>query len=182
MLTFGKFANDMTLFTSQEFDYFAVDPSLTTGSSIMPHKKNLDAFEIMRGNVSVVVANQLMVKDVAKNLLSGYNRDGQLMKKPLLESTNIVADSIEVAGVMLAGLAPKPESIRAKIQTGIFTADIANAMVVKDGVPFRDAYKIAAGMDAGDVDLMRNIATKKSLGAPGNLDLAAYRRRIRKAI
>src|SRR3989344_3067625 len=182
MLTLGKFANDMLLFTSQEFDYFAVDPSLTTGSSIMPHKHNLDALEIMRGQVSVVVANQLMVKDIAKNLVSGYNRDGQLMKKPLFESTKTVAESLEAAGVVLAGLEPKPESIRAKIHPGIFTADIANAMVVKEGMPFRDAYKKAAGMDAGDVDLKKNIAGKKSLGAPGNLDLAAYRRRIRKAV
>ncbi len=182
MLTLGKFANDMVLFTSQEFDYFAVDASLTTGSSIMPHKHNLDALEIMRGNISVVIANQLMVKDIAKNLLSGYNRDGQLIKKPLFESTKIVADSLEVAGVVLAGLVPKAESIRGKIHPGIFTADIANAMVVKEGVPFRDAYRKAAGMDTQGVDLLKNIAGKQSLGAPGNLDLAAYKRRIRQAV
>lgn len=182
MLTLGKFANDMLLFTSQEFDYFAVDASLTTGSSIMPHKHNLDALEIIRGNVSVVVANQLMVKDIAKNLLSGYNRDGQLMKKPLVESTGIVHDSLEIASVVLAGLTPKADNMKARINPGIFTADIANAMVMKDGVPFRVAYKKAAGMNVGDVDLTKNIASKKSLGAPGNLDLAAYRRRIRKAV
>lgn len=182
MLTLGKFANDMMLFTSQEFDYLAMDASLTTGSSIMPHKHNLDVLEIMRGNVSVVVANQVMVKDIAKNLLSGYNRDGQLMKKPIFEATRIVAESLEVAGVVLAGLTPKAESIRAKIHPGIFTADIANAMVVKEGMPFRDAYKKAAGMDVGDVDPLKNIAGKKSLGAPGNLDLAAYHRRIGKAV
>ncbi len=182
MLTLGRFANDMVLFASQEFDYFTVDETLTSGSSIMPHKKNLDVCEMVRGNASVVMGNQLIVKDVTKNLASGYNRDGQLTKKPLMESTHIVADSITVAGIVLAGLTPKPESIRAKLQRGIFTADIANAMVMKDGVPFRDAYKKAAGMDAGAVDLLKNIAAKKSLGAPGNLDLAAYRRRIRKKV
>jgi len=182
MLTLGRFANDMVLFTSQEFDYFAVDAALTTGSSIMPHKKNLDVCEIVRGNVSVVIGNQLIVKDVTKNLVSGYNRDGQLTKKPLMESTHIVEDSIEVAGIILRGLTPKPESIRAKLHKGIFTADIANDLVQKEGMAFRDAYKKAAGMDVGDVDLAENIASKKSLGAPGNLSLATYRARIRKSL
>ena len=179
MLSLGKFANDTLLFTSQEFDYFSVDESLTTGSSIMPHKNNLDPMEILRGQVSVVMGNQLIVKDIAKNLMSGYNRDGQLIKKPLIESTHIVEDSLEVAGLVLAGLTPKQENIRAKIHKGIFTADIANEMVTKEGMAFRDAYKKAAGMDAGDVDLKKNIASKKSLGAPGNLGLNILRRRLK---
>lgn len=181
MLTLGKFAADMVLFTSQEFDYFAVDESLVTGSSIMPHKKNLDVMEILRGNASVVIANQLMVKDIAKNLISGYHRDGQLMKKPLIESTHIAQDSLEVAGLVLGGITPKPESIKAKINPGIFTADIANQLVVEKNMPFRDAYQQAAGMKMDDVDLQKNIASKKSLGAPGNLSLDVYRKRIKDA-
>ena len=182
MLTLGKFANDMVLFTSQEFDYFAVDETLTTGSSIMPHKHNLDVMEILRGNVSVVIGNQLMIKDIAKNLLSGYHRDGQLMKKPLIESTQIVADSLAVTGVFLSGLTPKQESIRAKIQNDIFTADIANERVIRERIPFRDAYKEAAYMVPLDVDLEKNIASKKGLGAPGNLALGVYRQRLKKMV
>ena len=180
MLTLGKFANDMLLFTSQEFDFFSVDPSVTTGSSIMPHKHNLDVMELVRGNVSVVIGNQLIVKNIAKNLLSGYNRDGQLMKKPLMESTKIVEDSLEVVGIVLQKLAPKPESIRAKIHPGIFTADIANELVTKKDMPFRDAYRKAADMTIGDIDLKKNIASKKSLGSPGNLGLPLLRSRIKK--
>ena len=178
MLTLGKFAGDTLIFTSQEFGYFSVDDSVVTGSSIMPHKRNLDPMEILRGNVSVVIANQLMVKDIAKNLLSGYNRDGQLVKKPLFESTTIVGDSLEVAGVVLAALTPNPEHIRTKIHSGIFTADIANELV-KGGTPFRDAYKQAADVRLENVDLTKNIASKKSLGAPGNLGLDVLRKRIR---
>lgn len=181
MLTLGKFGGDMVLFTSQEFDYFAVDNSLLTGSSIMPHKRNFDVMEILRANVSVLIANQLMIKDIAKNLISGYNRDGQLMKKPLVESTKIVEDSIEVVDLVLKGLTPKPKNIHAKINNGIFTADIANELVMKKNVPFRDAYKQAASMAPKDVDLKKNIASKKGLGAPGNLDIAAYRARIKKS-
>ncbi|MEK7107188.1 MAG: argininosuccinate lyase [Patescibacteria group bacterium] len=181
MLTLGKFANDMILFTSQEFDFFAVDGSLTTGSSIMPQKHNLDVMEILRGNVSVVIANQLMVKDISKNLLSGYNRDGQLMKKPLFESTKIVADSLDIVGLLLEGIIPKPGNIKAKITPGIFTADIANKLVTEKGVPFRDAYKQAAKIISGEPDLAANIASKVSLGAPGNLGLAELKKRIQKS-
>ena len=181
MLTLGRFANDMLLFTTQEFDFFAVDGSLTTGSSIMPQKHNLDVMEILRGNVNVVIANQLMVKDISKNLISGYNRDGQLMKKPIFESTKIAADSLEVAGLLLKGLTPKEENIKAKITSGIFTADIATTLVTEKGVPFRDAYKQAAELVSDTpVDLAKNIASKVSLGAPGNLGLAVLRQRIQK--
>ena len=180
MLTLGKFASDMVLFTSQEFDFFAVDDALVTGSSIMPHKRNLDVMEIVRGNVSVVVANQLMVKDISKNLISGYHRDGQLMKKPLFESTKIVADSIEVVALLLKGLTPKPESMSAKINAGIFAADVANDLVMKKGVPFRDAYKQAMDLlGTQKPDFKKNIASKVSLGAPGNLGLEQLRKRIR---
>ena len=181
MLTLGKFANDMLLFTSQEFDFFSVDSSLTTGSSIMPQKHNLDVMEIVRGNVSVVIANQLLVKDLSKNLISGYNRDGQLMKKPVFESAKIVADSLEVVVLLLGGLTPKEESIKAKITSGIFTADIANKLVTEKGFPFRDAYKQAAEMVPDkSVDLAKNITSKVSLGAPGNLQLNVLKERIQK--
>lgn len=181
MLTLGRFANDLLLFTSQEFGFFAIDDSLVTGSSIMPHKKNLDVMEILRGNASVVIANQLLIKDVTKNLFSGYNRDGQLIKKPLVESTRIVFDSLEVIGILLKGITPKPESIKAKITSGIFTADIANELVLKKGVPFRDAYKEAASQAFGEMpDLAKNLASKISLGAPGNLALDKLKERIRK--
>jgi argininosuccinate lyase len=180
MLTLGKFASDMVLFTSKEFNFFAVDESLTTGSSVMPQKHNLDVMEILRGNVSVVIANQSLIKNITKNLISGYNRDGQLIKKPLVESTRIVVDSLEVVGLLLSGLTPKQESIREKIDNGIFTADIANERVVKEGIPFRDAYKEAAHMVPENVDLEKNISSKKSLGAPGNLALGVYRQRIKK--
>jgi len=182
MLTLGKFANDMILFTSQEFDFFSIDESLTTGSSIMPQKRNLDACEIMRGNVSVVIANQLIVKDIAKNLLSGYNRDGQLIKKPLIESTHIVADSLDIAQLVLKGITPMEENIKSKITPGIFAADIANDLVKEKGIPFRDAYKQAMDLVAENkIDLAQNIASKVSLGAPGNLDIEGYRKRIKDA-
>ena len=182
MMTLGKCANDLILFTSQEFGFFSVDPSLTTGSSIMPQKQNLDAMELLRGNVSVVISNQLMIKDISKNLLSGYNRDLQLIKKPLMESVAIAHDSLEVVGIFLEGIIPNAENIKAKITQDIFAADIANQLVEK-GIPFRDAYTQALDILEGQtVDIEKNLASKKTLGAPGNLQLGALKKRAMKML
>ncbi|PIQ68625.1 MAG: argininosuccinate lyase [Candidatus Taylorbacteria bacterium CG11_big_fil_rev_8_21_14_0_20_46_11] len=182
MLTLGRFANDLILFTSQEFSFFSVDRSLTTGSSIMPQKRNLDAMELLRGNVSVVASNQLMIKDISKNLLSGYNRDLQLIKKPLMESVAIVHNSIEIVGLFLKGITPNVEKIKATITPGIFAADIANHLV-KKGTPFRDAYKQALDLLADTpIDMQKNLASKKTLGAPGNLQIEVLRKRMREPL
>lgn len=181
MSTLGRFAHDLLWFSSQEFDFFAIDDSLTTGSSMMPHKRNLDVMEILRGNVSVVIANQLMIKEMSKNLLSGYNRDLQLMKKPLMESARIVSDSLEVVEIALKGITPKKGSIEKKITKDIFMTDVVNKLVMEKHMPFRDAYGEAAGMISREaVHLGENIASKVSLGAPGNLNIGEYRERIEK--
>lgn len=179
MFTLGKLANDMLLFTSQEFDFFVVDQKLTTGSSIMPQKKNLDALELLRGYVSQVEANQILVKNLVKNLISGYNRDTQLIKKPLMESVKIVSDSLQIAKLYVAGLTPKAGVIQKKINPNIFAADVANDLVIKRGVAFRDAYLQALDkLNKIKMDPIKNIKSKKSLGAPGNLSLVRYKKRL----
>lgn len=179
MFTLGKFANDMLLFTSQEFDYFKVDEKLTTGSSIMPQKKNLDALELLRGYVSQVEANQIFVKNLVRNLISGYNRDTQLIKKPLMESMKIVSDSLQITKLFVAGLTPKVEVIQKKINPNIFAADVANDLVMKQRIAFRDAYSQALGkLNNIKIDPVKNIKSKISLGAPGNLALAEYQKRL----
>ena len=175
MQTLSKWATDMLFFTSYECQYFKIAPELTTGSSIMPHKKNADGLEILRANASVVSANQFLIKELGKNLLSGYNRDFQLMKKPLLESIQIVEDSLEIALLFLSGISPQTKEIEKKINSDIFMADYANQLVQEKSVPFRDAYKWAISQHLeGKVDLVKNINSKVSLGAPGNLRLDFY--------
>lgn len=179
MMSLGKIASDFILFTSREFDFFEVSEALTTGSSIMPQKKNLDLLEILRGNVSVVNANQQMVKDISKNLISGYNRDLQLIKKPMIESVEIVSDSIQIIDIFLKGIKPKENEIKVKIKKDIFMADFANDLVKEKNIPFRDAYKMAyEQIDNYEVDLQKNLKSKISLGAPGNLGLEYYQKRI----
>ncbi len=179
MMTLGRFANDLLLFTMEEFDFFTVDGSLVTGSSIMPQKNNLDGLEILRGNVSVIMGYQQIVKDIARNLPSGYNRDLQLLKHPVIHGAKIVLSSIEVAHLYLKGITPKRKSIESKITKEIFTADVATALATEKSIPFREAYQLSLKhMDSYTVDFERNIASKVSLGAPGNLPWKEYEKRI----
>lgn len=180
MLTLGKFASDLLLFTSTEFDFFKVANNLVTGSSIMPQKKNLDAMEILRGNVSRVTNNQHLIQDLAKGLISGYNRDFQLMKKPLIESSNITLNSLMVVQIYLASIEPKEKNIQNKISKEIFAADIAITKAAKKGIPFRKTYKQAMkDLKKYKPDFATNIKSKISLGAPGNLDFHYYKNKLK---
>jgi len=180
MMTLSKFATDMILFTSREFEFFKADSSVVTGSSIMPQKRNLDGLEILRGNLCRVISAQHLVQDLSKGLISGYHRDFQLMKKPVMENSDILVSSLEVAGLYLNGLTPVRENIEAKIKPDIFMADIANEMVVKEGIPFREAYKKASESPQSSLDLQANIKSKISPGASGNLGIKELEERIEK--
>ncbi|MDP7454359.1 MAG: argininosuccinate lyase [Candidatus Peribacteraceae bacterium] len=182
MMTLSKFATDMILFTSREFEFFLADNSIVTGSSIMPQKRNMDGLEILRGNLCRVIANQHLVQDLSKGLISGYHRDFQLMKKPIMESSDILVSSLEVAGLYLNGLTPVRENIEAKIKPDIFMADIANEMVAKEGIAFRDAYKKASESGQSNFNLQENLKSKQSLGSPGNLGIEKLEERLSKLL
>lgn len=178
MLTLSRFATDMLFFTARETGFIKVSESLTTGSSIMPQKKNLDSMELIRGNASILFSNQLAVKNIPKGIMSGYNRDLQLLKKPLIESFSITQGSLEVVREFLKGIEIDQDAVKKAIKTDIFAADMANEMVEKEGVSFRDAYiKVGHALsEVKDFDLEKNITSKKSLGSPGNLDLQYYKK------
>ncbi|MDA1060517.1 MAG: argininosuccinate lyase [bacterium] len=181
MFSLSRFANDLILFTSQEFDFFKVKNTLVTGSSIMPQKRNLDGMEILRGKTHIVTSNQSLIKDICKNLISGYHRDLQLIKKPLFESTEIVLQSLDIADLYLKGIKPKEKSIAKKISHEIYMADLATDLAKQKKIPFRTAYKQAHKKIAKyKPDPKENIKSKISLGAPGNLDIHYYKSRLRK--
>ncbi len=179
MLTLGRFAQDMIIFTTREFGYFHVDDSMTTGSSIMPQKKNLDYMEVLRGQVSVIISLQHQIQDVTKNQLSGYNKDLKFVKSAMLDAFDIAMNSMVIAGKMLDALTPNEEVILSKISNDIFAADVANDLVKNEGMPFRDAYRVALDRLGGlTVDYQKNIQSKVSPGAPGNLGLEAYEKQL----
>jgi len=181
MMTLNKFAHDMLIFTAKESDFFDIADNLVTGSSIMPQKRNLDTMEILRAYVSVVCGNQNTIQSMLKNLMSGYNRDLQLIKKPVMESVQIVKDSLEVLAVFLEGVVPNQENIEARITKELFMADVATNLVKEKGIPFRDAYKQSVtAMKDYEIDYEKNIKSKISLGAPGNLAMDSYEQRLSK--
>lgn len=170
MMTLSKFATDLILFTTQEFNFFSLADEIVTGSSIMPQKRNLDVMEIMRGQSSVLLGHKVAIQELNKGLISGYHRDLQLLKKPLMESVDIVQDSLAVMPVVLEGISPNSDVIQEKITKEIAMADIANQMVKEEGIPFRDAYQKAAEKLADyQPDWQANLKSKISPGAPGNL-------------
>lgn len=169
MMTLSRFASDMIFFTARECEYFTVDDTLTTGSSIMPQKKNHDALEILRANTSRISSHHFFVQQLTKNLISGYHRDFQLMKKPIMESFEILSKSIDIVDLYLSGIKPNVGSILRQLKPDILAAEIAQDMTAK-GVPFRDAYsKSMKVVTAQKPDWKKNITAKNSLGGPGTL-------------
>lgn len=180
MLTLGKVANDMMVFTSQEFSFFKVDPGLTTGSSIMPQKRNLDIMEVLRANVSIVQALQVQVQTASLNLLSGYNKDLKFGKKAVMDAFTITQDSLAIVDLMFQNMAPNTEGLlRSFNDAEIFATDLVNDMVMK-GAAFREAYKKVGEnlSQVAAVDPVANIKGKKHLGATGNLGLEILKTRL----
>lgn len=176
MITLGRLANEMIWFTTPEFNFFDLPWKFTTGSSIMPQKRNPDVFEIMRSNVNVIVGLQTQVKDICKNLISGYNRDTQLTKEPLIKGLGITRRSLEVAVLVMSGIKPKKQVLLKSLTPEMFANNEANRLVMQ-GVPFRDAYQqVKENLHKLKVpNPVKAVKEVKSLGGPGNLALNSYK-------
>jgi len=168
----AKISNDLIMFSMEEFCYFSLPDNFTTGSSIMPNKKNPDVLELIRAKSTVVQSNLYQLNNMASKLISGYNRDGQLTKEPLMESFEITLSSINVMNLVLKGLKVNKEDCIKAFDNEIFATDEA-LNLVKKGVPFREAYKKVAGNlnKVQKADPVKNIQPKKHIGATGNLGL-----------
>ena len=176
MMTLGRLANEMIWFTTPEFNFFHLPEEFTTGSSIMPQKRNPDVFEILRSNVNVIVALQTQIKDISKNLISGYNRDTQLTKEPLIKGLGITRRSLEIAALIMPKIKPNAKVLMKSLTPEMFANHEANKLV-KKGMPFREAYKyVKENLDKLTVpDPVKAIKEVVSLGGPGNLDLENYK-------
>jgi argininosuccinate lyase len=174
-LHLNRLATDLLLFTTKEFDFFGISGKVTTGSSIMPQKKNLDVMELMRARCHVLLGNEAQMKGIIANLPSGYNRDYQETKRLLISSFETLQLMLKVVDITVQYLEPKPEKMRAAMIPEIYATDAAYRLV-KAGTPFRDAYR-EIGKNLGalkDEDPVKNIKEKTHLGATGNLGLDQY--------
>ena len=139
MQDLGRLAADLLLFYTQEFAFVELPPSFTTGSSIMPQKRNPDVFELVRGRTAVAHACLLEVLGIYAKLPSGYQRDLQLIKAPLFRGIDLALASAAIMSVGVDGVRFRPEKI--KLDPAIHAAEEANALVAREGIPFREAYR-----------------------------------------
>jgi argininosuccinate lyase len=139
MQDLGRLASDLLLFYTREFGFVQLPEAFTTGSSIMPQKRNPDVFELVRGRTATAQACLIEVLGITAKLPSGYQRDLQLIKAPLFRSLDICHESLDVMAAALPLVRFMPDRIR--LDPDIHAAAEANAMVVKDGIPFREAYR-----------------------------------------
>jgi len=178
MLTLGRVASDLLLFTTSEYGFFTVPEKLTTGSSIMPQKKNLDIMELLRARVRSVLSAESLLKGVPGGLPSGYSRDLQETKRPLIESFITVIDSLNITGLLIRDLIPDQKRMAAAMGAELYATDEVFSQVER-GVPFREAYRsVKEGLDAvaGRVPscILDNDAT---LGTPSNPGISLLQER-----
>lgn len=139
IIIFGRFANDMLMFTTQEFNFFSLPDNFTTGSSIMPQKKNYDVFEIMRGNTKVFHSCQSQIQEIISSLGSGYHRDLQLTKKPFIAGVNLCRDTVDMMIAVVPVLRVNKSNLEKAMTPELFLTEEVYKLV-KKGTPFRDAY------------------------------------------
>jgi argininosuccinate lyase len=135
----ARLASDLLLFYTQEFSFVSLPDAFTTGSSIMPQKRNPDVFELIRGRSATAQACLLEVMGIVAKLPSGYQRDLQLIKVPLFRSIDLCLDTLGILPLAMAGVTFRKDRIR--LDPSIHAAAQANELVVKEGISFREAYR-----------------------------------------
>ncbi|MCC7258767.1 MAG: argininosuccinate lyase [Gammaproteobacteria bacterium] len=139
MQDLGRLAADLLLFYTQEFAFVRLPASMTTGSSIMPQKRNPDVLELVRGATATLQGALAEILALPAKLPSGYQRDLQRMKGPLFRAIDVTAESCAVMAHLLGGIEFRPENIR--LDAGIYAAGRANRLVLEEGISFREAYQ-----------------------------------------
>jgi len=138
--TLAKFAMDVTLFINQNFGFISFPAHLTTGSSIMPHKKNPDVFELIRSRCNKIQALPTEIAMMTTNLPVGYHRDLQLLKENLFTAFQSLNDCLEIATFMLENIEIKNNILDDPKYDYLFSVEVVNNEVLA-GIPFREAYK-----------------------------------------
>ncbi|MBL7818802.1 MAG: argininosuccinate lyase [Saprospiraceae bacterium] len=138
--TLSKLAMDITLYINQNFDFVSLPPELTTGSSIMPHKKNPDVFELIRAKANRLQSLPTEVALLTSSLPSGYHRDFQLLKEMIFPALDEVKNILSMTNFMMKNIIVKDNILADEKYKYLFTVEEVNRLVLR-GVPFRDAYK-----------------------------------------
>ncbi len=166
--TLARLSMDMCLYLNQNFDFVSFPTELTTGSSIMPHKKNPDVFELIRSHCNRIKALPNEISMMTTNLPSGYHRDLQLLKEHLFPAFKILKDCLAMATLMLSNITIKKDIVSDEKYKYIFSVEEVNKLVLQ-GIPFRDAYKqIGRSIEAGQFEYSTEVNHTHE-GTIGNL-------------
>jgi len=179
--TLSKLSMDACLYLNQNFAFISFPAELTTGSSIMPHKKNPDVFELIRSHCNRIKAlpNEIMM--MTTNLPSGYHRDLQLLKEHLFPAFKTLRDCIEMAGLMLSNIEIKKDILDDEKYKYLFSVEEVNKLV-NTGMPFRDAYKkVGLDIEAGNFKYDTSVHHTHE-GSIGNLCTEDIKKQMQKIV
>lgn len=179
--TISKLCMDACLYLNQNFGFISFPAELTTGSSIMPHKKNPDVFELIRSHCNRIKALPNEITVMTANLPSGYHRDLQLLKEHLFPSFKILNDCIGMAGLMLSNIEIKKDILADEKYKYLFSVEEVNKLV-NTGMPFRDAYKkVGQDIEAGKFSYNPAVHHTHE-GSIGNLCTAEIKKQMEKVV
>ncbi len=179
--TLSRMAMDICLYISQNFAFISFPEELTTGSSIMPHKKNPDVFELIRGRCNKIKALPNEIFMMTTNLPSGYHREMQLLKESFMPAFEEINSCLNIANYMFKHISIRKNIVEEDMYKYIFSVERVNELVLQ-GVPFRDAYKqVGEEINSGSFKANTNINHTHE-GSIGNLRNAEIKAEIEKTI
>jgi len=183
MLDLSKLSNDLILFSTEEFGFFEIPEEFKTGSSMMPKKRNPDALELIRARVSKVLSYYFQIMNTIKDLPSGYNRDLQETKEPILKGLTITNSCLEMMTSIINDLKVNKEKLEKAFSPEIYAADKAFELVAQ-GIPFREAYReIERNLEKVELTSPEEIIKKrKTKGTTGDLGLDELEKKIKEEL
>jgi len=166
--TLSRFSMDICLYMSSEFKFIDFPDEYVTGSSIMPQKRNPDVFELIRGRSNIIQTLPGQIAMITSNLPSGYNRDLQLLKQLVFDAFADIQESIEIMLLMLRNIKVRKNITENPLYNTIFSTEEVNRLV-KEGIPFRDAYKAVSEMVRSSAFSKTTVSDYVHEGSIGNL-------------
>jgi argininosuccinate lyase len=182
--TMSRLAADMILFMSQDLNFISFSDELTTGSSIMPHKKNPDVLELVRAHCNTIMAMPGTLNGLTANMISGYHRDFQLTKEILVPGIGKTRQCLQMMALMCSSMVPRERILEDPKYFLVFSVEEVNKKVMA-GTPFRDAYReVAAEIESGAYKPSGNIAYTHtgSIGNPGLEKIVAKMRAVQRGL
>ena len=175
--TLSRFSMDVCLYMSQNFDFISFPDDITTGSSIMPHKKNPDVFELIRGKCNKIQALPNELSMMSTNLPNGYHREMQLFKGPIMQAIDDIKSCLSILTSSIKEVQVKRDILTDDKYVNIFSVDALHELIQK-GIPFRDAYvQIGDAINKGEF-VPPKMAKHTHRGSIGNLELDAIREKF----